>query len=205
MPVTELLQSYRLLDVAYGNLEISERIRNELALLRFDQVKAKRKSAVDRLLVMLIAVSGGVPVLYGLLPNDLPLTKQVWIAVFTVVAIAYGIIGLLTWWQDRNEATEIESLLDSGPPQTAEDEPVFLLTQISTFSTRKSLADEILASEPPEHLKVQFESLSSYWQKRIDSVVRHAAVLHRNRRLSQSAYEKILQWAGKDSAGPGAS
>lgn len=194
MEAEDLIQQYRLLDVAYGNLEVSERIRNELLALKYEQLKARKTSFLDRSLVALLTLVAGLPVLYSLLPDEIGKLKVLSLVVFSVMTLLYWIVGLLQWWKSRDEEEELSSIINSWPAHLPEDDPVFLQTQISTFITRRNLAQEILAKNPPDPLGRRFKLVEEHWRQRLESALEQAKLLHNAQKMSDKRFQSIQAW-----------
>ena len=198
MDAHEMLQYYRMLDVSYGSLETAEKIRNELIILRHDQLQARRHSMVDRLILILITMLAGAPVLYSVLPDDLVASKDIWVSTFIFLAASYAFLGFLRWRAAKSETNVLEGLLDETPHLT-EDDPIFLEMQLSTFITRLAIVREILEKSPPENMLENLKSLESYWEMRIESTFETMEDLHAQGKITEERYERLQGW--KSTAG----
>lgn len=190
----ELLQHYRLLDAAYGTLETSERIRGELVELRRDQLRMRKKSVWDRLLVLLITLTTGVPVLLGILPKKVLAPREAWVTLFVGLTLCYAAMALYNWAKEKTEENEIASREDVIPYQRPEDDPKFLEMRLITFITRLSLAGEILATDPPDSMRAAFEDTVKEWVMRIDREGARIEKLYELRQLSDERYRRMRSW-----------
>jgi hypothetical protein len=193
MEALDLLQVYRLLDVAYGSLETSERIRNELIILRRDQLESRKRSTIERALLVGLTLLGGIPVLYSIFPAELVAPKGVWISAFALMAIAYVVVGLLQWRSLSQESKVLEGILDETPHLT-EDDPLFLEMQLSTFITRRSLIREIAGLGPSGAMAVNLKGIEAHWGARIDATYGILNELHREGQITNERYEQLLAW-----------
>lgn len=194
MEAEDLVQQYRLLDVACGNLEVSEKIRHEVLALKYEQLKAKKTSLLDRSLVALLTLVAGLPVLYSLLPPEIGKLKTFTLVAFAVMAVLYLVVGLLQWWKSKDEEEELSRIVDSGPVHAPEEDPVFLQMQISTFITRRNLAKEILAKNPPDPIGRRFKLAEAHWQMRLQKALELAISLHNSQRMSEKRFRSIQEW-----------
>ena len=192
MNAEELLQHYRLLDVAYGSLETSEKIRNELIIFRHDQLQARRHSMIDRFILILITILAGAPVLYSVIPDNLVTAKGVWVTLFALLAASYALLGFLRWRASKAESSILEDLLDETPHLTADD-PIFLEMQLSTFITRLAIVREILESKPPDNMIDNLISLENYWEMRIDSTFEMVEDLHSQDKIADEIYDRLQE------------
>lgn len=195
MNVEDLIQHYRLLDVSYGSLETSERIRHELLALKYEQIKARKGSLLDRSIVALLTVVAGLPALYSLIPDNIGKLKTFSISAFAILALAYWIIGLLQWWKSSDEEKELDSILNTSPPYLTEDNPAFLQMQVSTLLTRRRLIKEILSKEELEEpVRKRFVVAGEYWNKRVDKAKRQVESLHKTGKMNPERFQEIQDW-----------
>jgi len=193
MEALDLLQVYRLLDVAYGSLETSERIRNELIILRHDQLQSRKRSTIDRALVVALTLMAGIPVLYSIFPDQLVAPKNIWISAFTLLAIAYGALGFLQWHSLSQESRILEGMLDETPHLT-EDDPLFLEMQLTTFVTRRALIREITSLGPSGAMADNLKSLEAHWGVRIAATYSILKELREEGQITDERYQKLLTW-----------
>ncbi len=198
MDAEDLIQQYRLLDVSYGSLEVSERIRHELLALKYEQIKARKAALLDRSIVALLTLVAGLPVLHSLLPESIGKLKAVSLSAFAVLAIAYWVIGLFQWWKSHDEEKELNTLLNSSPPYISEENPVFLQMQVSMLLTRRRLIKDILSKDLSESVRKRFAAADGYWSKRVNKAQKQVEALHAAGKMSDERFGEIKEWFGRE-------
>lgn len=179
--------------MAYGNLETSERIRNELLLFRYHQLQRLKRSTIERVFLVALTVLAGVPVLHSLLPDRLLAPRSVWLTLFSVLAAVYAVLGLLHWRSTGTEARSLEELLDDTPHDT-EDDPLFLEMQLSAFRTRLELIEEILDRGPGGGLEENLQDLARYWRARMAELFAAVETLYQEGVISEERYRTVKSW-----------
>lgn len=193
MDACQKIEQYRLLDAHYGQLTTSMRLRDEHVKLRREQVRLRGQSVQNRVVAVLLTLVAGVPALFAVIPESSGF-RGWWPWVFGLLAVLYLAVLCRQWRGQKSEEAALNELLPESPDQAIEDQPAFMLMEISACGTRLSLARSVLEDLPGEPTKSKFQAAVEHHAAVLTSYAGRARKLHEKGQLSGERFATISRW-----------
>lgn len=196
MSEKQSINSYRLLDASYGTLETAVRLQNELVKSRLEQVEARKKSLIERFMLVVATLVAGIPVLHQLFPKDWGNYQNLLVWTFASAVVGYLGVGIYQLIADSDNDKELRKFLKSNrlAARKLDDDPLFLQLQISTFLTRRTLAQEIVEESSNDAIVARYQGFADYWKQRAEKAMTKIEALKDAGVVDDAKYEEVRGW-----------
>lgn len=188
MTVEEKVYFYRLVNASFALNESADRIFAELRNLRALQASVLRQSFWQRIATAGLTLVAVIPALNQLLPNTVP--NKIWLYAAGVLVAAYLIFSIVQFIESSGQA----SIRVPVGTDEADDNPAFLRTQLSQYSMRWQMAQEIIAANPPPDVLGRYQRAKDYWGGRMQAIQPKLRKFVEEEKLTAKEFDDLLKW-----------
>jgi len=194
MTIDERVQSYRLLDASFGQLQATMGVEHQLKLLRYTIVGSRLAALQGRMLATVAVALAAIPAVYSILPDG-NFKKVIWLPCSIVLPLVYLVQLTRQVMEQRKERSDLAELLPARLTHRLEDQFRFILMRISSCGTRLSAIRAILDdSAAPEFVKQRFAGIDSFFRAELGSIAHEIEQLARMKVINDSQHALAKKW-----------